>query len=94
MIKNIVEKAPIDERGFAVLKETRNGISAYGLAICWRNLDKYMCSECLNEAASSTTSCLPSVEGRVLNAGCFLRYSHYEFANNMQFSKNECPGII
>ncbi|KAJ0053512.1 hypothetical protein Pint_02768 [Pistacia integerrima] len=94
VIKNIVEKAPMDERGFAVFKETRNGISAYGMATCWRNLDKDMCSECLNEAASSTTSCLPSVEGRVLNAGCFLRYSHYQFANNMQFSKNESHAQI
>ncbi|KAJ0112842.1 hypothetical protein Patl1_02794 [Pistacia atlantica] len=94
VIKNIVEKAPMDERGFAVFKETRNGISAYGMATCWRNLDKDMCSECLNEAATSTTSCLPSVEGRVLNAGCFLRYSHYQFANNLQFSKNESHAQI
>lgn len=74
-------KAP-SFRGFASEHETSNGISAYGMANCWKILDPDLCSVCLSEAVASALSCIPSTEARVLNAGCFLRYSDASFAIN------------
>ncbi|KAJ0631013.1 putative glycerophosphodiester phosphodiesterase, protein kinase RLK-Pelle-LRK10L-2 family [Helianthus annuus] len=54
----------------------------YGLAQCWDSLSNEECSLCLNKATSEAISCLPSAEGRVMNAGCFLRYSTENFINN------------
>ncbi|KAG5241535.1 cysteine-rich receptor protein [Salix suchowensis] len=74
-------KAP-SFRGFASMHETSNGITAYGMASCWKILDRDLCSNCLSEAVASALSCIPSTEARVLNAGCFLRYSDTSFAND------------
>ncbi|MFS8030219.1 putative non-specific serine/threonine protein kinase [Helianthus anomalus] len=48
----------------------------YGLAQCWDSLSNEECSLCLNKARSEAISCLPSAEGRVMNAGCFLTILH------------------
>ncbi|KAJ8775127.1 hypothetical protein K2173_020131 [Erythroxylum novogranatense] len=45
----------------------------------WKN---NVCSSCLSQASSSAVSCLPAEEARVLNTGCFLRYSSNPFAND------------
>ncbi|KAJ6916453.1 cysteine-rich receptor-like protein kinase 43 [Populus alba x Populus x berolinensis] len=76
--------------------ETSNGISAYGMANCWKILDRDLCSICLSEAVASALSCIPSTEARVLNAGCFLRYSDASFANdsNGEHSKEEVFSYI
>ncbi|KAJ6916448.1 hypothetical protein NC652_018985 [Populus alba x Populus x berolinensis] len=60
--------------------------SAYGMANCWNILD-VICDfilRGLSEAlgVASALSCIPSTEARVLNAGCFLRYSDASFAND------------
>lgn len=68
-------------RGFAVKHEISRGVTAYGMASCWKILDKDLCYTCLSNAASSALSCLPSTEARVLNTGCFLRYADFSFAN-------------
>ncbi|XVE84002.1 hypothetical protein DITRI_Ditri16bG0133900 [Diplodiscus trichospermus] len=81
VLQKIVEKAP-NNRGFGLVHETENGTTIHGMAQCWRILDKDMCSACLIDAVNSAFHCMPSEEGRALNAGCFLRYSTYEFAND------------
>ncbi|XP_057774571.1 cysteine-rich receptor-like protein kinase 2 [Salvia miltiorrhiza] len=55
--------------------------SAYVLANCWRTLDAGSCRACLENASRSVLGCLPSSDGRALNTGCFLRYSHTDFLN-------------
>ncbi|KAB5547900.1 hypothetical protein DKX38_011306 [Salix brachista] len=90
VLSQMLLKAP-SFRGFASMHETSNGISAYGMASCWKILDRDLCSNCLSEAVASALSCIPSTEARVLNAGCFLRYSDASFANdsNGDYSEEE-----
>ncbi|KAL9340788.1 hypothetical protein Peur_067007 [Populus x canadensis] len=95
VLSKMLLKAP-SFRGFASKHETSNGISAYGMANCWKILDHDLCSICLSEAVASALSCIPSTEARVLNAGCFLRYSDASFANdsNGEYSKEEVFSYI
>ncbi|KAG6767067.1 hypothetical protein POTOM_028246 [Populus tomentosa] len=95
VLSKMLLKAP-SFRGFASKHETSNGISAYGMANCWKILDRDLCSICLSEAVASALSCIPSTEARVLNAGCFLRYSDASFANdsNGEHSKEEVFSYI
>ncbi|XP_022773678.1 putative cysteine-rich receptor-like protein kinase 43 [Durio zibethinus] len=81
VLQKIVQKAP-NNGGFGLAHDTKNGTAVHGIAQCWRILDKDMCSACLIDAVNSAIHCMPSQEGRALNAGCFLRYSTYEFAND------------
>ncbi|KAL5725074.1 Cell division control protein 2 [Ranunculus cassubicifolius] len=61
--------------------------SVYVLANCWRTVNTSACRTCLDDAAASALKCLPWSEGRVLNTGCFLRYSDTDFLNHPQSSK-------
>ena len=84
VIDELVKRTP-SSGGFATYDESANGITVYGLASCWKTLSYDRCTSCLESAAISTFACLPSTEGRVLNAGCFLHYSDFEIANDPKF---------
>lgn len=78
-----VTKAP-ENGGYAKISVPENGgsnRSAYVLANCWRTLNETTCKACLENASASAVRCLPWSEGRVLNTGCFLRYSDTNFLN-------------
>ncbi|XP_039009380.1 putative cysteine-rich receptor-like protein kinase 43 [Hibiscus syriacus] len=81
MLPKMVQEAPY-RKGFALYKESWNGTTVHGMAQCWKILDKDMCSSCLADAVDLVYHCMPAKEGRALNAGCFLRYSTYNFAHN------------
>ncbi|XP_017245068.1 cysteine-rich receptor-like protein kinase 42 isoform X2 [Daucus carota subsp. sativus] len=53
----------------------------FGLAQCWKSLSKEGCRKCLENAGDKVRGCLPSREGRGMNAGCYLRYSDFKFFN-------------
>ena len=55
--------------------------SVYVMAECWRTLSPDSCRACLVNASTLITKCLPWSEGRVLNTGCFMRYSNTNFLN-------------
>ncbi|KAJ0725769.1 putative protein kinase RLK-Pelle-DLSV family [Helianthus annuus] len=55
--------------------------SVYVLAECWRSLSPSSCRACLDNASLSIAKCLPWSEGRVMNTGCFMRYSDTDFLN-------------
>ncbi|KAI7742006.1 hypothetical protein M8C21_024073, partial [Ambrosia artemisiifolia] len=55
--------------------------SVYVLAECWRSLNLSSCKACLDNASLLIDKCLPWSEGRVLNTGCFMRYSDTDFLN-------------
>ncbi|XP_076883114.1 cysteine-rich receptor-like protein kinase 2 [Bidens hawaiensis] len=55
--------------------------SVYVLAECFRTLSPSSCLACLDNASMEISKCLPWSEGRVLNAGCFMRYSGTNFLN-------------
>ena len=70
--------------GNAIAQEAVPGAvneSAYELADCWRTLNASSCEVCLENAPASILECLPWSEGRVLNTGCFMRYSDKDFLN-------------
>ncbi|XP_030956152.1 putative cysteine-rich receptor-like protein kinase 43 [Quercus lobata] len=81
LVYKIAKQAP-DSRGFAVERQKLPaGSSVYAMANCWKTMDHNMCSSCLVNAAMVSLSCLPSTDSRVMNAGCFIRYSDYDFTN-------------
>ncbi|ERN02725.1 hypothetical protein AMTRI_Chr03g141360 [Amborella trichopoda] len=81
LVSNLVEWAP-GNGGYGRASSTgEGGDRVYGLANCWRILDEESCSACLKKAAAAVFSCLPTTEGRAMNAGCFLRYSDQNFLN-------------
>ncbi|XP_031500784.1 cysteine-rich receptor-like protein kinase 2 [Nymphaea colorata] len=75
-------------QGFAIGSSTNSTMSVYALAQCWQNLNSTLCKSCLDDAASSIVSCAPAVEGRVMNAGCYMRYSIQSFWNKNQTSSH------
>ncbi|GAY46805.1 hypothetical protein CUMW_099810 [Citrus unshiu] len=88
-VVNKVSKNAPNENGFATHKYTLADVSAYAMASCLKTLNHQMCSQCLTKAASTALTCIPAIEGRVLFAGCFLRYSRYEFANDFKPHKDD-----
>lgn len=80
LIGNVTLEAE-NKKGFAVHSSTSSNITVYALAQCWESLDTALCSSCLRAASSSIVACAPAVEGRSLNAGCYLRYSTRIFWN-------------
>ncbi|KAM7266969.1 hypothetical protein ACFE04_009135 [Oxalis oulophora] len=81
VVFGMADVAP-EQSNFAVDQEKVDFMSVYGLAMCAKTLDSKSCSICLEDAATNAYNCLPAAEGRALNAGCFLRYSNYEFVNS------------
>ncbi|XAR48090.1 Non-specific serine/threonine protein kinase [Bertholletia excelsa] len=68
--------------GFSVGSVNRWNVSVYGLAQCWEFVNGSGCGACFADAVSRIQSCIPKKEGRVLNAGCYLRYSTQKFYYN------------
>ncbi|KAD5960704.1 hypothetical protein E3N88_12176 [Mikania micrantha] len=61
----------------------------YAIAQCVENTSRSICQECLNTAYNNLHSCLPSIEGKTIDLGCFLRYSATPF-----FEGNQTTNII
>lgn len=81
LVRNLSVKA-VKNDGFFVDSVSRGNVSVYGLAQCWELVNGSACENCLENAVSRISSCTPKEEGRVLNAGCYLRYSTQRFYNN------------
>lgn len=88
LVENLTQTA-VTAGGFGVRE--LNGV--YGLAQCWESLNTTECRDCLNKAKTEAVSCLPSREGRSMNAGCFLRYSTEKFFNNDSRSDGGSSGL-
>ncbi|XP_020585399.1 cysteine-rich receptor-like protein kinase 2 isoform X2 [Phalaenopsis equestris] len=57
--------------------EIRGGV--YAVAQCAPTVSKSVCADCLQVAYKNIKGCLPSSEGRAIDAGCFMRYSGSTF---------------
>ncbi|GJV67097.1 cysteine-rich receptor-like protein kinase 42 [Tanacetum coccineum] len=77
LVENVTKLALNNSR-FGVMEW--NGV--YGLAQCWESLSVEECRVCLDSAKKEVMGCLPSGDGRGMNAGCFLRYSTQKFYEN------------
>ncbi|KAL0554850.1 hypothetical protein IC582_008778 [Cucumis melo] len=73
-----VTTTAMEKGGFGVGEV--NGM--FGLAQCWGSVEPEGCRACLEKAKRSIGRCLPSKEGRAMNAGCYLRYSTVKFYND------------
>ncbi|CAI9276272.1 unnamed protein product [Lactuca saligna] len=62
--------------------------SVYAIAQCAPTVAQNGCKVCLKVAYFNIMSCLPFVDGRALDTGCFMRYSNKPF-----FRKNETTNI-
>ncbi|MBA0834548.1 hypothetical protein Goarm_006892 [Gossypium armourianum] len=82
LVRNLTLEAPKNDGFFVGSMGKGNNVSVYGLAQCWEMVNASACEDCLVNAVSRISSCLPKEEGRVLNAGCYLRYSTNKFYYN------------
>ncbi|OMO80153.1 hypothetical protein COLO4_24227 [Corchorus olitorius] len=81
LVRNLSVEAPKND-GFFVGSVSKGNVSVYGLAQCWELVNSSACENCLANAVLNISSCPPKEEGRVLNAGCYLRYSTEKFYYN------------
>ncbi|KAM3706317.1 hypothetical protein ACJW31_03G144200 [Castanea mollissima] len=81
LVMNLSVEAPKSD-GFSVGFVTNENVTVYGLAQCWKFVNGTACEDCLANAVSKISSCTPKEEGRVLNAGCYFRYSTKKFYSN------------
>lgn len=80
-MRNLSVEAPRRD-GFFVGSVTRGNVSVHGLAQCWEFVTGSACEDCLAGSVKKLGSCVPKEEGRLLNAGCYLRYSTKKFYDN------------
>nr|XP_023914600.1 cysteine-rich receptor-like protein kinase 3 isoform X2 [Quercus suber] len=81
LARNLSVEAPKNDN-FFVGFVNKGYITVYGLAQCWESVSGSACEDCLAKAVSNIGSCTPKEEGRVLNAGCYMRYSTQKFYYN------------
>ncbi|KAK1419994.1 hypothetical protein QVD17_29485 [Tagetes erecta] len=89
-VLNAVTDATRDSEYFARVETlvASGNESVYVLAECWRSLSPDSCRACLENASMAISNCLPWSEGRVLNTGCFMRYSDTNFLNAVPTTSN------
>ncbi|XP_050272346.1 cysteine-rich receptor-like protein kinase 3 isoform X4 [Quercus robur] len=81
LVRNLSVEAPKNDNFFVGFVNKGN-IMVYGLAQCWELVSRTGCERCLANAFYNISSCTPKEEGRVLNAGCYMRYSTQKFYYN------------
>lgn len=88
VITNVTRTA-VNGTGFAVAEMKRGMVNVYALAQCWKTVNRTGCRTCLEKAARDVNQCLPAIEGRGLNAGCYLRYSTEKFYEDLKDNNDE-----
>ncbi|XP_059451266.1 cold-responsive protein kinase 1-like [Corylus avellana] len=63
--------------------------TVYAVAQCAETVSEIGCQDCLTVASRNAEVCIPSVVGRAIDAGCFLRYSETPF-----FADNQTTNIL
>ncbi|KAK9272313.1 hypothetical protein L1049_002684 [Liquidambar formosana] len=86
VVDNVTETAVLNG-GFAVAKVDGGDMGVYALAQCWKTVSSDGCRACLEKASNGVRGCLPSKDGRGLNAGCYLRYSTEKFYHDGEENK-------
>jgi hypothetical protein len=91
LVKNMSVEA-VRNGGFYAGFVDRHNVTVHGLAQCWETLNRSGCVECLSKASVRIGSCLVNEEGRVLSAGCYMRFSTQKFYNNSGNSTSDGNG--
>uniref|UniRef100_A0A2N9EZP2 Protein kinase domain-containing protein n=1 Tax=Fagus sylvatica TaxID=28930 RepID=A0A2N9EZP2_FAGSY len=87
LVRNLSVEAPKNDN-FFVGSVNKGNVTVYGLAQCWELVSGIACEKCLTDAVSNISSCTPKEEGRVLNAGCYMRYSTQKFYSSDTLGRN------
>ena len=79
-----VARNAVSDKGFAVEVEVggSGAVPVYAMGQCWATQTTLNCSKCMLDAAKKVSKCAPATDGRVMNAGCYLRYSTENFFSN------------
>ncbi|KAK4278106.1 hypothetical protein QN277_015998 [Acacia crassicarpa] len=72
---------------------SNNGETIYGYAQCTETISQSGCEDCLKQGVNSLQPCLPNTEGRVFDAGCFMRYSTTSFFPDNQIINITSPSV-
>ncbi|CAN4124209.1 unnamed protein product [Withania somnifera] len=83
-----LEVGGLKNDGFLTAVVGSGNLSVYGLVQCWELVNGSACQRCLSDAVLKIGSCVPKEEGRVLNTGCYVRYSTQSFFNNSASDTN------
>ncbi|WOL20704.1 cysteine-rich receptor-like protein kinase 3 [Canna indica] len=92
LVKKLSVEALRNDDGFLVGSVGGGNSTVYGLAQCWEFVNRSSCQKCLLNATTAIDSCIPKQEGRVLNSGCYMRYSTSRFYNNSGTGTGEGGG--
>ncbi|CAN1151162.1 Cysteine-rich receptor-like protein kinase 2, partial [Linum perenne] len=87
LVRNLSEQV-VGNDGFSVGSVSRGNVSVFGLVQCWEFVNGSNCRSCLADAVEMIGNCTPREEGRVLKAGCYMRYSTRRFYNISSSSPN------
>ncbi|GFZ00064.1 cysteine-rich RLK (RECEPTOR-like protein kinase) 3 [Actinidia rufa] len=90
LVRNLSDQG-VKNDGFFVGSLNRRNLSVYGLAQCWEFVNESDCKACLADSVWRIRSCVPKEEGRVLNAGCYVRYSTHKFYSNHSVTDEAAP---
>ncbi|XP_059444768.1 cysteine-rich receptor-like protein kinase 1 [Corylus avellana] len=97
IVRRVATKA-VSDKGFAVEVEAAGVAPVYAMGKCWATLTILNCSKCMSDAVKKVSKCAPNADGRVMNAGCYLRYSAENFFTNDKEDdlneRHEASGII
>eukprot|EP01018_Ginkgo_biloba_P008787 Gb_27932 [translate_table: standard] len=77
---NEISVQTLEKDGFSAVSTEGPSGKIYAFAQCWKTLSKALCKECILNASAKILSCPPSLEGRAMNAGCYMRYSTQPFS--------------
>lgn len=61
----------------------------YAIAQCIGSTSQSFCKNCMNIAYDNLYGCLPRIEGRTIDLGCYMRYSETQF-----FQDNQTTNIV
>ncbi|WCJ38487.1 Cysteine-rich receptor-like protein kinase 3 [Euphorbia peplus] len=78
---NLSVQAPKNDGFFTGFLKRKN-VTVYGLAQCWKFVNQSNCEDCLGNAVAKIRNCTGKEEGKVLNAGCYMRISTQKFYDN------------
>ncbi|GKV22638.1 hypothetical protein SLEP1_g32491 [Rubroshorea leprosula] len=89
LLNDLLMATPRTDGYFATSKKKVSGnITVYGVAQCIETISESGCRSCMSVVYSDIRQCPPTLDGRAMDVGCFLRYSESPF-----FADNQTTDI-
>nr|GEY80020.1 cysteine-rich receptor-like protein kinase 2 [Tanacetum cinerariifolium] len=86
LLQDLTVAAPRASKYYAVTTQQVDDSNAtvYAIAQCNLNISQSICLECLQLRTLNLLDCFPTVSGRAMDNGCFMRYSRTPFFGQNQ----------